>query len=559
MDPPTGSRAPAPSRAQAVGAVVIAVATLLCWLAGATPASASGVSVFTSATTGVLTPSRGSGLQVALTAAGRSRGVVHRHRGALALGGRPAAPSVASDALLAGPAAGLLANFNGVSSRDSALTNFGQEFEPPDQGLCAGNGFVLEMVNSAYTVYTPGGRLLTGPFNINGPFNLGLGEFTSDPRCYYDAADNTWFATILFINREETAGAIEVAVNTSGDPTKLWTDYSLETTDTGGGAGPSHPGCPCFGDQPTLGIDSHNLYVTTDEFTLAGEQENGAQIYAISKRDLVSLARSVHFVHFDNLSLGGALAGTVQPALSSGSPTAEYFLSSLDPSLTFGERVGVWALTKAAVVSKGGIPTLSATVLGSERYAVPPPPQQRSSPSPLEPGDDRMQQVQFTGGAAWGELATGLTPSGDSGERSGAAWFEVAPALARGVIGPATHIAAQGYLAVSGEYLLYPALALTPSGAGAMVMTLSGKKQHPSAAYATLAPGASSFGPVTLAAAGKGAYSESGERWGDYSWAVADPAGSSVWLATEYVPPKASQTPDGLRNWGTRVLDVPTG
>jgi hypothetical protein len=178
---------------------------------------------------------------------------------------------------------------------------------------------------------------------------------------------------------------------------------------------------------------------------------------------------------------------------------------------------------------------------------------------PLEPGDDRMQQVQFTGGAAWGELATVLTPSGDSSERAGAAWFEVTPSLAHGMIGPTSHIEAQGYLGVRGAYLLYPALALTPSGAGAMVMTLSSKKQHPSAAYATLAPGASNFGPVTVAAPGKGAYSPSGERWGDYSWAVADPAGSSVWLATEYLPPKASQTPDGRRNWGTRVLDVPTG
>ena len=32
--------------------------------------------------------------------------------------------------------------------------------------------------------------------------------------------------------------------------------------------------------------------------------------------------------------------------------------------------------------------------------------------------------------------------------------------------------------------------------------------------------------------------------------------GKSIWLATEYVPPKSSQTPDGLKNWGTRVMDV---
>jgi hypothetical protein len=33
----------------------------------------------------------------------------------------------------------------------------------------------------------------------------------------------------------------------------------------------------------------------------------------------------------------------------------------------------------------------------------------------------------------------------------------------------------------------------------------------------------------------------------------------AMWLATEYVPPAASQTVDGKRDWGTRVFEVPTG
>ncbi len=53
-----------------------------------------------------------------------------------------------------------------------------------------------------------------------------------------------------------------------------------------------------------------------------------------------------------------------------------------------------------------------------------------------------------------------------------------------------------------------------------------------------------------------GSYDPAATRWGDYSWAVLDPSGTSVWMATEYVPPKPSQTPDGVRNWGTRVLDL---
>ena len=91
-----------------------------------------------------------------------------------------------------------------------------------------------------------------------------------------------------------------------------------------------------------------------------------------------------------------------------------------------------------------------------------------------------------------------------------------------------------------------------------MVGTLSGSDLFPSAAYATLAPGASAFGPVHVAATGATNYDPTATRWGDYSWAVADPSGKGIWLATEYVPPKSSQTADGLKNWGTRVLEVAT-
>jgi len=35
--------------------------------------------------------------------------------------------------------------------------------EPPDQGLCVGNGFVVEAVNLALAVYDKSGNLLSGP------------------------------------------------------------------------------------------------------------------------------------------------------------------------------------------------------------------------------------------------------------------------------------------------------------------------------------------------------------------------------------------------------------
>lgn len=225
-----------------------------------------------------------------------------------------------------------LENFNGVSSRDSERVNFGAEFEPPDQGLCVGNGYVVEPVNSAYTIYHTDGSKVAGPFNVNKLYGEGSRQFTSDPRCFYDKATNTWFAIILFISADNKHGRTDLAVNPTGNPTTPWTVYHIDGTDI------NDNGCPCFGDQPLLGIDQYNLYISTNEFSILGPQFNGAQIYALSKSQLVALSHSVNVVHFGNLNIGGSIAASVQPALTyDTNANAEYFMDSLDPNGTFDE------------------------------------------------------------------------------------------------------------------------------------------------------------------------------------------------------------------------------
>lgn len=463
-------------------------------------------------------------------------------------------PTVASQ-VNTGPTGTLQRNFNGVSSLDSAITNFGAEFEPPDQGLCEGNGFVVEPVNSAFTIYHTNGKVVAGPFNVNALFSEGLTQFTSDPRCYYDKSTNTWFATILFISADNTKSHTDIAVNPSGDPTTTWTDYQIDTTNDGTNGTPLHTGCPCFGDQPLLGLDAFNLFSSTNEFSILGTQFNGAQIYAISKADLVSLSSKVHFVLFPNLTIGGNVATSIQPAITYGSANAEYFLNSLDPFGTFDNRLGVWAMTHSDLVAKGGIPTLSHVVITSEPYGVPPKSIQQGATSVLDSGDDRMMQVQFINGALWGALGTSVTIQHDTAARAGIAWFQVTPRLSGNTLGGAT-INKQGYVTKLGNYLIYPSIEVSRTGTATIGMTLSGPTFFPSVAYTVMKAGGSSFGPIRMVAAGTGPYDPAATRWGDYSAAVLDPTSNSIWMANEYIPPVSSQTPDGLRNWGTRVFEV---
>src|ERR1700730_4359225 len=448
----------------------------------------------------------------------------------------------------AGSKASVLANFNGVSSLDSQLTNYNAKFEPPDVALCQGNGFVLEPVNSAYKIYHTNGSAIEGPFNINDIFNEGGQEFTSDPRCHFDPTTNTWFAEILFISADGLHSHQDIAVNTTGDPTNIWTEYHIDTTNPGGVA------CPCFGDQPRIGIDQYNVYISTDEFSIAVNQFNGGQLYAFSKSDLIA-GKPVHFVHFANLSLGGQLALAIEPALSTGTPNAEYFLNSFDPNGTFDTRIGVWAMTDQQDVATGDKPILSATVISSETYGLPVGAAQKGSASLLDAGDDRMQQAQYIAGNVWGELTTGVTIPGDSAQRDGAAWFQVTPTLTGNHIGTVT-IANQGYVVKKGNYLIYPALQADASGRAAMVFTETSATRFPSAAYAVINTGGTQFGAPIVAANGNGPYDTKATRWGDYSWAVLDPITGKFWADTEYIPPKSSWTTTGARNWGTRVLEI---
>ena len=92
--------------------------------------------------------------------------------------------------------------FDGLSNIDQRTANNGNQFslEPPDQGLCAGNGFVVEAVNDVIRVYDKVGNPLTGAEDLNSFFGLApqiirgtpaiAGPFLSDPRCYYDGQTN---------------------------------------------------------------------------------------------------------------------------------------------------------------------------------------------------------------------------------------------------------------------------------------------------------------------------------------------------------------------------------
>src|SRR5712691_3057010 len=144
------------------------------------------------------------------------------------------APTVASAVLAAtNPELGL--SFNGLNFRQQRLANGGNQFsvEPPDQGLCVGNGFVLETVNDVLNVYSTSGQSLLGvtdlntfygyPAEINRTTGV-FGPFLTDPSCYFDQPTQRWFHIALTFDVFPSNGGLtgtnhlDIAVSQTSDP-----------------------------------------------------------------------------------------------------------------------------------------------------------------------------------------------------------------------------------------------------------------------------------------------------------------------------------------------------
>jgi hypothetical protein len=484
-----------------------------------------------------------------------------------------------------------------------ANTNFSTE--PPDMGLCVGNGFVVQGVNTSLRVYSTNGTPLTAPTALNQLFGgvpavnrtpgvaEPYGDFIGDVKCYYDPDANRFFVSSFRLPLDPATGGfpedeshVVLAVSASGDPTGAWNVYDLDTTD-GDGTVANHPNCPCLADQPLIGADHYGFYISTNEYSLVpfGGFFNGAQVYAFNKAQLAAGGGGVLTgIHFDGIGLADGIAYTIQPAttpaggaydLSHGGTA--YALSALDFNATLDNRIAVWALTGTSTLGTTNQLGASVQVLDSEVYGQPPDAEQKAGPTPLRDlealglegvksvehlellagNDDRMNEVKYAAGTLWGDVNT-VVKNSNGNVNVGIAWFAVQPSVGdNGVTATITH---QGYVAVNRANVLYGAIAANNDGDAAMGFTLSGTGYFPSTAWVSLTGGSASA--VHVSAAGQlpedgftGYVVEGGSgtaRWGDYSAATADEAGN-LWISNQYIP----NAPRSLfANWGTHITKV---
>jgi hypothetical protein len=539
----------------------------------------------------------------------------HANANINAVSGPAAAALTPKVSAAADPSTGDVQSVKGLNAFSQGTTH-GFDVEPPDQGLCAGNGYVIEMVNLVLQVYNANLHPVSGPealetfFGQPLAFGFAGGDITvqGDPRCYWDQATHRWFLSQLDL--DETAGTSQfmLAVSQTSSPVGGFNLYSLDNTDNfnpgcSGGAGPG-----CFGDQPLLGANGDAIFISTNEFPIFNNGFNGSVLYTIDKHALAIGASSANtVVSYIGLTMPvpGTSAGScttsggvycwysvvpsTSPAVQNYNPSGgvEYALSALDFVNAGDNRIALWAITNTSSIRKAA-PAIGITesTVKSETYAFPPNASQKAGPIPLgdsgaltggtpEPegpiatNDDRMNATVYENGVIWGALNTRMTVVSQG--KIGIAYFAVTPHLTNhGLNGS---IAEQGYVVANGNNVYFPSIGLDTEGQGIMSFTLSGPGYYPSSAYTTISLG-SGAGPVHIAALGQSPQDGFTEyqgfgtpawrpRWGDYSSSVA--VGSEIYFAAEYIQypncsdsafasdPTCGGTRDPFANWGTAL------
>lgn len=444
----------------------------------------------------------------------------------------------------------LTLSFDGLNHRQQRLANGGNQFsvEPPDQGLCVGNGFVMESLNDVIQVYnTAGTPLLNGGTAVDLNTFYGYipainrttgvhGPFLTDPSCYFDQQTQRWFQVVLTLDTladgtDTGTNHLDLAVSKTADPTGLWTIYRIPVQDNGTDGTPNH-NCSlgfCFGDYPHIGADANGFYITTNEYSFFGPEFKAAQIYAISKAALASGTTNIAITQIDTTGdVNGNPGFTVWPATAPDSRFerdqngTEYFASSDAAAEANGTGISsdliVWGLSNTASLNSATPAlTLTNTILKVHPYATPPQSDQKPGPFPLGQCLNDSTMVTAAGTGCWrnffasggpfnevessldsndtriqqvmfadGELWTSLdTALTIHGvNKAGIEWFVVKPHSTHN--GIQGQVKLQGYLGLANNNLTYPAVGVNSFGKGVIAFTVVGANHYPSPGYAAI-------------------------------------------------------------------------
>ncbi len=233
------------------------------------------------------------------------------------------APALAGCDTISSSGGGATTNAHAMSATDNQLL-YGEDIEPPDQGLCAGNGYAMEAINIGEIQVFDHSTLnpVSSAMSLDSLMGLTSRGWSSggDIMCLYDPDHGGhWFITeFVSTNNEASGGAFTgcfagtldscregMAVSSGSNPlTSTWNVYFFDPNTLS----PSDPGAGyLLNDFAKIGNTADALLLFYDEFNQSStlpacpsygcQGFNGSQEVALQKSALESGAATVNLVH----------------------------------------------------------------------------------------------------------------------------------------------------------------------------------------------------------------------------------------------------------------------
>ena len=393
-------------------------------------------------------------------------------------------------------------------------------WRPPDPSIAVGRDHVVTVVNMELAWFRKDG---TKEFQQRmdstgdpGFFeDLGAGDFTFDPKCFYDPFVDRYVVLALEVYRDSDESWMTIAVSDDGDPNGTWYKYRTWSVVESGGQG-------YWNDYPGFGFDDRAWYITANMYGF-DSGTNGTLLRMIDKDGAIDGSP----ISYNDLSIGN-FSWQVGQAMAVGDDTR------------LVRRGGSTELYVGAVSNPLGSASFSSEPVGVPEFDI-----RQDAPTAVGPGlwviDGRILNVAVHNGTLW--TCHAIQPLGETEVM--ARWYEL------DIAGTLPTLLQSGQVDLGdGEFTFFPAVAVNSAGEAAVVYGHSSASLNPTIEAVGRVPGdplGTMSAPSILEASTTSPNDgDTLQRWGDYFDCTVDPVNNrTFWMTGEI------QTDEG---WQTQII-----
>jgi Putative Ig domain len=424
-----------------------------------------------------------------------------------------------------------IANFDGISVASAGNPC---NCAPPDPNAAVGTTQVVEIVNTAFAVYSKTGGTIMGPTATNTLFSGFGGSCQTtddgDATVAFDRLANRWVIQ-QFANIRSAAGPYFecVAVSTSADATGTYNRYSFQFTN--------------FPDYPKLSTWPDAYYTTYNMFTPGGGAFVNAEICAMNRANMLTGAAATQQCFTTDASHGGILAADVDGSTPppAGEPETVMGIGTTSTTLDYWHFHVDWTTpANSTFTGPTDLTVASYSTACGGGTCIP----QGGTTQQLDSlGDRIMYRLAYRNFGDHESLVTDQSVT--AGSSTGVRWYEFR------LSGGNPTVFQQGTYAPDSTFRWMGSIAMDHAGNIALGYSQSSASTHPSIRFTGRAPG-DPLGTMTQAETtvftGGGSQTGGLSRWGDYTSMQVDPSNDcTFWYTNEYIPS------NGSFNWNTRL------